>query len=79
MTNLETRQKVRLVTIIAALTIEVGTGMKMSRGVQPLQALKHDFPNFKGNKKAGLQFAVDRMKDLDSDYKISTSTLKALS
>jgi len=79
MTNPETRQKVRLVTIISALTIEVGTGMKMHRNANPLAALKHDYPTFKGNKRAALQFAIDTMKSLDPEYKVSTMTLKAIS
>lgn len=79
MTDLETREKVVLVTIIYGLTIELGTGMKVSRGVQPLQALKRNYPDFRGNKRKGLQFAVDAMRLLDPEYQPSKQVLSILS
>lgn len=78
MTDETNRRKVRLLTIISGLAIEIRTGMKVSRGVQPLQALKHDFPDFKGNKKKGLKFAIDELKKLDDSYQPSTRILSAL-
>lgn len=80
MTDPLTRQKVVLATIISALAFELNTGgMKIARNVNPLATLKRDYPTFKGNKKAGLQFAIDTMKSIDPDYKVSTMTLKAIS
>lgn len=80
MTNPDTRRKVVLITIISGLALEIECpGLKVSRGVQPLAALKRDF-DFKGRtKREGLQFAIDTMKSLDPDYKISTAALKAIS
>lgn len=78
MNNSHTRNRVVLVTIISALTIEVKTGMTVSRGVQPLAALKRDF-GFKGRtKRQGLQFAVDTMIDMDPEYIMGRTTLLAL-
>lgn len=78
MTNLETRSKVVLLTVISGLTIEITTGMKVSRGVQPLAVLKRDY-NFTGRtKKAGLKFALAEMIDLDPEYTPSARSLKAL-
>lgn len=78
MTDTNTRSKVVLVTVISALTIEIKTGMKMSRGVQPVAVLKRDF-GFEGRmKKAALKFAVELIQELDPEYEVSERTAAAL-
>ena len=77
MTNEDTRNKVVMVTLISALTIEVGIGIKMSRNVNTLATAKR--LGFTGSRKAAaLQWAVDTMKTLDPEYAPSGSTLRAL-
>lgn len=78
MTNPETREKVVLVTIIHALAFEIVTKMKMSRNANAFAALKRDYPDFKGNKKAGLRYAIDRIKELDPEYTIGRTVQTAL-
>jgi hypothetical protein len=77
MSNLETRDKVVMVTLISALTIEVGIGLKMGRNVNTLATATR--LGFTGSRKAAaLQWAVDTMKTLDPAYTPSRSTLRAL-
>jgi hypothetical protein len=78
MTNPHTRNCVVLVTVISALTIEVKTGMKMSRGVQPVEVLKRDFGFTGRQKKVALRYAVEQMQDLDPNYVPSARTAEAL-
>lgn len=78
MSDLDTRKKVVLLTIISGLTIEIMTGMKVSRGVSPIAALKRDF-NFTGRTKViALNFAVQQMMELDPQWEISPRILKAM-
>lgn len=79
MTDADTRSKVVLVTIIAGLTIEIGTGMKVSRGVSPIEALKRDFGFTGRQKKPALKHAIAEMKKLDPTYEASARTLALLS
>jgi hypothetical protein len=78
MSNLETRKKVVLITVISALTIEVKHGIKMSRGVQPMAVLKRDYGFTNPRKLAGLKFAIERLQELDPEYVVSERTLEAL-
>lgn len=79
MTNLETRRKVVLLTIISGLSIELQTGMKVSRGVTPFGALKRDYPDFKGKSRfEALEFALEKMMDLDPEYVPSARILKLI-
>jgi hypothetical protein len=78
MTNLDTRKKVVLITVISALTIEVSDGIKMSRGVQPMAVLKRDYGFTNPRKLAGLKFAVETMQEFDPGYVVSAHTLEAL-
>lgn len=77
MTDPTIRARVILVTIISGLTLELGTGMTSSRGRSPLQVLKADF-GFKGNKKAGLKFAIEELQKLDPGYVPGARTTKLL-
>ena len=77
MTLPSNRAKVILLTAIHALTIELRTGMKMSRGANPLDALRR--LGFTGRtKKAGLLYAIDTLKDLDPDYTPSKTVQSVL-
>jgi len=75
MTNPDTRKKVVLLHIISGLGLELQIpGMRVSRGVQPLAALKRDYSDFTGRtKKQGIQFAVTTMQELDPGYEPSPS------
>jgi hypothetical protein len=44
----------RVAALIAALRIEVKTGMKMTRGISPLAVAKRDYGCPKGTKKGAL-------------------------
>lgn len=70
MTNPTTRNLVILHTVTSALAIELGTGLKASRGRSPMQVLRADFGFTGRSKKDALRFAVDQILELDPTYTV---------
>ena len=72
------RDRVVLLTVISALTIEVKTGMTTSRGAQPVAVLKRDFGFTGRQKKVALRYAIEKMQELEPSFAPSARTLEAL-
>lgn len=53
----------RVCTLISALSIEVSTGMKMSRGISALAVAKRDYGCPKGTKKGALEWMLKRYEE----------------
>lgn len=67
LTDIPTRNKVILVTAISGMTIEIRTGMKVSRGESPLGIAKR--LGFTGrSRKQALPFLIQKMQELDPEY-----------
>jgi len=67
MTDPELRDKVILLTAIAGLTIEIRTGMVVSRGTSPMDVARRY--GFSGRlKKLALKFMVEELSKRDPEY-----------
>ncbi len=73
----ELMSKLQMISLIGALTMEIGIGMKLSRNINALQVAQR--LGFEGSRKAGaLKWAVAHMKELDPEYTIPERTAKVL-
>jgi hypothetical protein len=77
MTDPTTRRKVQLVSLIGALQIELGTGMKLRSRFSAI-AVAQSLGFTGATKKKALQFCIDEMKKLDPNYTPSDRALALL-
>jgi len=64
----EGMQYVRILTVAHALTLEINTGMKMSRGISALKVAKRDGLTTHSRKPAALRDVVAVLQEINPDY-----------
>jgi hypothetical protein len=68
----------RLLAIAHALSLEVNTGMKMSRGVSVLAVAQRDGLTVKRTKKGALKDVIAYIQRVDPEYQPSDTIIRAM-